>query len=145
MSRSSPWLALLVALTLGVVPSCRAADALEHILKSKILRVAVPEDFPPFGTASIDLQPIGYDIDMARLIAQELGVGVELLPVTSANRISYLMTKKVDLVLSSLGKNPQRAKVIDFSQAYAPFFSAVFGISEQKVSRPEDLAGKRSG
>jgi len=145
MSRSILFLVILIMFSLGAASSSDAADALDHILKTKVLRVAVPEDFPPFGTASIDLQPIGYDIDMARLIAHELGVDIELLPVTSANRISYLMTRKVDLVLSSLGKNPQREKVIDFSQAYAPFFSAVFGIDEQKVSRATDLAGKTIG
>ena len=52
---------------------------------------------------------------------------VELVPVTSANRIPYLQTKKADLVISSLGKNPEREKVIDFSAAYAPFFTGVFG------------------
>jgi polar amino acid transport system substrate-binding protein len=53
-------------------------------------------------------------------------VKVELVPVTSANRIPYLQTKKADLVISTLGKNPEREKVIDFTAAYSPFFQAVF-------------------
>ena len=48
------------------------------------------------------------------------------MPVTSANRIPYLQTNKVDLVISSLGKNAERETVIDFSNAYAPFFNGVF-------------------
>jgi len=52
---------------------------------------------------------------------------LELVPVTSANRIAYLQTRKADLVISTLGKNPEREKVIDFSAAYSPFFQAVFG------------------
>lgn len=71
-----------------------------------------------------DLKPVGYDIDVANLIAKGLGVKAELVPVTSANRIPYLQTKKVDLVISSLGKNPDREKVIDFSVAYAPSSTA---------------------
>ena len=62
------------------------------------------------------MKPQGYDIDIAELIAKEIGVKVELVPVTSANRIPYLQTHKVDLVISSLGKNPEREKVIDFSE-----------------------------
>ena len=82
---------------------------------------------------------------MAGLLAKEMGVKVEIVPVSSANRIPYLQTKKVDLVISSLGKNPDRERVIDFSTAYAPFFNGVFGTADQKVTKVEDLAGKTIG
>jgi len=113
--------------------------------KHGVLRVAVPQDFPPFGSVTADLKPQGLDIDVATLIARKMGVKVELVPVTSANRIPYLQTKKVDLVISSMGKNAEREKVIDFSAAYAPFFNGVFGAGDQKVSGPADLAGKTIG
>lgn len=121
------------------------ADELENIQQAGTLRVAVPQDFPPFGSVGTDLKPRGYDIDMANLIGEELGVKVELIPVTSTNRIPYLTTGKADLVISSLGKNPDREKVIDFSSAYAPFFNGVFGPEDAAVSKPEDLAGKVVG
>lgn len=121
------------------------ADALDDIIKNKTLRVAVPQDFPPFGSVGSDLKPVGYDIDVAKLIAQDLGVILEIVPVSSANRIPYLTTRKVDLVISSLGKNPEREKVIDFSTAYAPFFNGVFGVDSQKVSKAEELAGMTVG
>jgi polar amino acid transport system substrate-binding protein len=122
-----------------------AAEALDDILKAKVIKIAVPQDFPPFGSVGTDMQPLGYDIDMAQLIGKELGVKVEIVPVTSANRIPYLQTKKVDLVISSLGKNPERERVIDFSNAYAPFFQGVFGLKDIAVAKPEDLAGKTVG
>jgi polar amino acid transport system substrate-binding protein len=121
------------------------ADALADIVKNRTLRVAVPQDFPPFGSVGIDLKPVGYDIDTAKLIARQLGVGLEIVPVSSANRIAYLTTKKVDMVISSLGKNAEREKVLDFSSAYAPFFNGVFGMANQKVSSINDLAGKTVG
>jgi polar amino acid transport system substrate-binding protein len=138
----------LPALILGVTALTTGlshADALDDILKNKTLRVAVPQDFPPFGSVGPDLKPVGYDIDMAKLIGRELGVTVELIPVSSANRIPYLNTKKVDLVISSLGKNAEREKVIDFSEAYAPFYNGVFGMENQAVGKAEDLAGKSVG
>jgi len=137
-------LAALAAFSLAL-PVVARADALADVKKAGVLKVAVPQDFPPFGTVGSDLKPQGYDIDMAELLAKELGVKVELVPVTSANRIPYLTTKKVDLVISSLGKSPDREKVIDFAAAYAPFFNGVFGPADQKVTKIEDLAGKTLG
>lgn len=136
------------ALALAVpaaLPTAARAEALDDILKAGVLKVAVPQDFPPFGSVGPDLKPVGYDIDVANLIAKGLGVKAELVPVTSANRIPYLQTKKVDLVISSLGKNPEREKVIDFSVAYAPFFNGIFGPADVKVEKVEDIAGMTVG
>jgi polar amino acid transport system substrate-binding protein len=135
----------LAAAFLAFAMGAARADALDDIKKAGVLKVAVPQDFPPFGSVGTDLKPVGYDIDMAELLAKELGVKVELVPVTSANRIPYLNTKKVDLVISSLGKNPEREKVIDFSAPYAPFFNGVFGPANVKVAAAADLAGKTVG
>ncbi|MBO6804149.1 MAG: transporter substrate-binding domain-containing protein, partial [Thalassospira sp.] len=122
-----------------------SASALDSISEAGVLKVAVPQDFPPFGSVGTDMQPKGYDIDMAALIAEELGVKLELVPVTSSNRIPYLNTGKVDLVISSLGKNPDREKVIDFSDPYAPFYNGVFGPADFSVEKAADLAGMSVG
>jgi polar amino acid transport system substrate-binding protein len=129
----------------ALLPTAARADALAEIMKSKVIKVAVPQDFAPFGSAGSDLKPQGYDIDMAKLIAKELGVKAEIIAVTSANRIPYLQTKKADLVISSLGKNAEREKVIDFSIAYAPFFSGVYGTRATAVIKLDELAGKTVG
>ena len=129
----------------SMIPRAGHADTLDQIKASKTLRVAVPQDFPPFGSVGADMTPRGYDIDTANLIAKELGVKAELVPVSSANRIAYLQTNKVDLVISSLGKNAEREKVIDFSTAYAPFFNGIFGPPGEKVSDAAGLANKTIG
>ncbi len=126
----------------GFVPSSAAQTALDDIIKSKEVKIAIPTDFPPYGFVGTDLKPQGLDIDMANYIGAKLGAKVELVPVTSANRIAYLQTKKADLVISTLGKNPDREKVIDFTAAYSPFFQAVFGPKNVVVKAASDLAGK---
>ena len=95
---------------------------LNEILDAGKVRIAVPESFAPFGSLGADGEPEGFDVDVAKLIAEDLGVELELVPVTSKQRIPYLETDKVDLVISSMGANPGRAKSIWFSSAYAPFF-----------------------
>ncbi|ALM85505.1 transporter substrate-binding domain-containing protein [Bordetella sp. N] len=144
MNRRQLLLALSAAAILAGAPAAHA-DALANIIKNGSLRVAVPQDFPPFGSVGTDLKPVGYDIDTAKLIASRLGVPVELVPVTSANRVAYLQTNKVDLVISSMGKNAEREKVIDFTDAYAPFFNGVFGPANIKATKAADLAGKTIG
>nr|WP_307156586.1 transporter substrate-binding domain-containing protein [Rhizobium paknamense] len=121
------------------------ADALADITARGTIRVAVPQDFPPFGSVGPDMQPSGYDIDMANLIGEKLKVKVELVPVSSANRIPYLQTNKVDLVISSLGKNAEREKVIDFTDAYAPFYNGVFAPADVAIKDAAGLSGKTVG
>ena len=132
----------LAAAILGAAFTSQAQTALDDILKSKEIKIAIPTDFPPYGFVGSDLKPQGLDIDMANYLAGKLGAKVELLPVTTANRIAYLQTRKADLVISTLGKNPEREQVIDFTAAYSPFFIAVFGPKTMSVKAPEDMAGK---
>jgi polar amino acid transport system substrate-binding protein len=148
MQRRSLWttaLGLALAPLLLAAPAARAQAALDQILTRKTLLAAVPTDFPPYGFVGPDLQPQGLDVDMARLIGARLGVKVELVPVTSANRIPYLQTRKADLVISTLGRNAEREKVIDFTAAYSPFFQAVFAARGLAVKSAADLAGRTVG
>lgn len=131
----------LAALTGGA----QAQTALDDVMKAKAIKIAIPTDFPPYGFVGTDLQPQGLDVDMAKYIATKLGAKVELVPVTSANRIPYLQTKKADLVISTLGKNAEREKVIDFTIAYSPFFQAVFAAKSMPLASFADLAGKSVG
>jgi polar amino acid transport system substrate-binding protein len=141
-SKRSFLLALgLSALTLAS-GAALAQSSLDSINQSKVVKIGVPTDYPPYGFAGMDMQPMGLDIDMAKLLADKLGVKVELVPVNSANRIPYLQTKKVDLVVSTLGKNEERMKIIDFSAAYAPFYQGIFASKDLAITKFEDLAEK---
>jgi polar amino acid transport system substrate-binding protein len=132
----------LAAAAVLAATGAHAQTALDDIMKAKEIKIAIPTDFPPYGMVGTDLKPQGLDVEMAGYIAQKLGVKVELVPVTSANRIAYLQTKKADLVISTLGKTPEREKVIDFTAAYTPFFQAVFGPKSMSIKSFADLNGK---
>ena len=135
-------LALLAGSALLASLPAQAQNALDDVMKAKKITIAIPTDYPPYGFVGTDLKPQGLDIDMANYIAAKLGVKAELVPVTSANRIAYLQTKKADLVISTLGKNAEREKVIDFASAYSPFFQAVFAGKGTVVKNAADLSGK---
>jgi len=133
---------VLASAALLAAGGAHAQAALDNILKAKVVKIAVPTDYPPYGSVDKTMTPQGLDIEMAQLIATKLGVKVELVPVTSANRIPYLQTRKADLVIATLGKNAEREKVIDFTSAYAPFFQAVFAPKSMKLTSFADMAGK---
>jgi polar amino acid transport system substrate-binding protein len=135
-------LVLSAVLALGVVTSVQAQHALKAIESSKLLKVGVPLDAPPFGFPGPDQQPAGLDIEMAQLIAAKLGAKLQLVPVASAQRLPSLVEHKVDLVVSTLGKNPEREKQIDFSESYSSFYLAVFGPKSTTAAKAGDLAGK---
>lgn len=122
-----------------------AASSLDTIIEAGTIKIAVPQDFAPFGSVDANGDLEGYDIDVANLVAEDLGVELELVPVTSDNRIPFLQTQKADLVISSMGANPERAKSIFFSIPYAPFFSGIYGAADLGVGSFEDLDGYKVG
>ena len=90
-------------------------------------------------------KPEGFDIDLAEMVAKALGVKVELQQVTGANRIPYLLTDKVDIVISVMGLTPERAKQIMFTAPYADTHLAVYGPKSANVPlRSRAWASSRS-
>lgn len=115
---------------------------LDKVLRLKRVRIGVPTDLPPFGSAGSDGQPHGLDIDVARLVASKLGVVPELVAVPSTYRVAWLQEGKVDLVVSTLGRNAERERLIDFTTDYSSFYLMVFGPKSMTVAAPLDLVGK---
>ena len=104
----------------GLVATSAHADALADITKIGTVRIAVPQDFPPYGSVTADMQLQGLDIEVAQLVAKKMGLKLVMVPVASANRIPYLQSNRVDLVISTLGRNAEREKVMDFSNPMPP-------------------------
>jgi polar amino acid transport system substrate-binding protein len=71
MNRRSLFVFLLAAVMVAA-PIAGRADTLDDIMKAGVIKVAVPQDFPPFGSVGSDLKPVGYDIDTANLIGKKM-------------------------------------------------------------------------
>lgn len=138
----SSLLGLVAASSMLMSAPVQADDSLSSIMAKKSIALGIPTDFPPYGYMGPDFKPTGVDVATAQLIADKLGVKAELVPVSTPNRIPYLQTKKIDLIVSALGKNPEREKVIDFTIAYAPFYQAVFGPKALSIKSFDDMGGK---
>ncbi|GLK84262.1 transporter substrate-binding domain-containing protein [Ancylobacter defluvii] len=122
-----------------------AADTLDDIKKRGKLLVAIDLGSPPFGLADAQMQPTGSDVESARLLAADLGVPLEIVQVTSPNRVPFLLTGKADIVMASFSVNEERKKVIDFSNAYGVIQIVVAAPKGTAIKTIDDLAGKRIG
>jgi polar amino acid transport system substrate-binding protein len=138
--RSSVAALVVLGATFGLAAQA-SADAVDDITAAGQINVGVFSDFPPFSSASADMSLKGYDMDVAQAIADTLKVKLNPVSVTGQNRIPYLTEKRVDLLMS-VGFSKERAEVIDFAAAYAPYYIAVIGPAALKVESKDDLADK---
>ena len=129
--------ASLAAATLGTA-AAKAATPEEIKARGKLM-VGVLTDYPPFGGTDAQQQPAGYDADVAKLLAKSLGVMLELVPVTGPNRIPYLLTNKVDVLIATFGITAERSKQVLFSNPYSTLTIYVLAPKSLNVKTPEDL------
>lgn len=118
------------------------ADTLADIKARHKLLVAVDLGLPPYGTMDANMQPTGSDVEAARLLAADLGVELEIVPSTGANRIPFLQTGKADIVMSSFSVTEARKKVVDFSIPYGVITVICAGPPGTEVKSSKDLEGK---
>jgi polar amino acid transport system substrate-binding protein len=119
------------------------AQTVDEIKKKGALTVGLLVDFPPYGTVDASNNPDGYDADVARLLAKDLGVKLNLVPVTGPNRIPFLLTNKVDVLVASLAVTPERAKQVQFSRPYSAATIVLYGARKSSIKGPADLKGTR--
>lgn len=134
--------ALVIAAGAAVAQDAKEST-LDKVLREKKLTVGVILSIPPNGFKNDAGEPDGFDADVAKLAAKALGVDLEIVDTASADRIPSLRTGKVDLVIGQLTMNPERAKVIGFSDPYiAAFQMSVAVLKDSAVQKAADLAGK---
>ena len=141
------FVALLLGLGLSAAFLARSAAAqnVDEIIKRGKVIVGVNTTTPIFGLVGSDGQPEGYDPDVARLVGKYLGVPVEFVPVTGANRLPFLLTNRVDMVIALFGITPERAQQIWFSMPYATEAATLVAPASRAVKTVDDLAGLRVG
>jgi polar amino acid transport system substrate-binding protein len=130
------------AVTLALIAPA-AADRLDDVKARGKLVVGVSDTTPPF-TFKKDGVHLGYDIDMVRAVAKRLGVGVETVSVTSAERIPMLKDGKLDFVATSMTRTPERLKDVDFSAIYFVTPHAVIVKKSSGITSVQQLAGKKA-
>lgn len=115
--------ALVLAFT--VLAGQAEANSLDQILKQGTIRVGINPNFPPMSSFGMTNQLEGFDIDIGRRIADELGVDVEFVTTETAQRVPFLISNRIDIALGAMTRTPERAKVISFT---VPLHSESMGV-----------------
>ena len=110
-------LILVLSLATGALADAKARN-LDEIKESGKLVIGVFSDKKPFGYVDEYGEYQGYDVYFARRLAQDLGVELELMSVDAPNRVEYLTSAKVDIILANFTVTPERAEVVDFALPY---------------------------
>jgi polar amino acid transport system substrate-binding protein len=95
-----------------------ANDKLKEILSNELIHVGVKYDYKPFGFIDKRGRLVGFDVELARFIADKLNVSVKFHQVTSESRVPMLLKKEVDLLIASMTHTLKLDEKIDFSMPY---------------------------
>jgi polar amino acid transport system substrate-binding protein len=126
-----------------VVPA--AADKLDDVKARGKLVVGVSDTTPPFSFRKRPENTItGYDIDLVKGVAGRMGVALEMVPVSSAERIPLLQQDKLDFVATSMTRTRERLRDIDFSHIYFVTPHAVIVRKESGITSVRQLAGRKA-
>ncbi len=119
-----------------------APSTLQAVLQRGTLRVGDCLTFAPFGFYDKNGQPDGYDVDLAKELAKQMGVKLEVVNTTSANRIPNLQTSKVDVVFCNFTRNLERAKVIQFTTPYVVASEALLVKKSSGIKSVKDMSNR---
>ena len=138
-------IAVALSAIVAIAQTTWAVDTMAGVKERGVLVAGVRADAPPFGFIDKDSGvPAGIDVDLAREIANRLGVRLNLRTVTAAGWIPDLVNGNVDLVAATVSSSPEREKLVDFSM---PYFATTQRIIAKKgtVASLKDLEGKKIG
>lgn len=134
-------------LATGVASAAIAQNpsSLDRILKEKKIRITAEVTSPPFGILDQAGQPDGSEIATARQLAKDLGVELDLVQVTSPQRIPALLAGRADVAISSLSITVDRAKTVAFANPHGALSIVIAAPEAQQIKSAADPAGKRVG
>jgi len=131
-----------IVLALPLTSVCRA-DKLDDVKARGRLIVGVSETSPPFSSREGQDGIVGYDVDLAERVARRLGVAMEKLPITNAERIPALQQDRVDLVASGMTRAENRKRDIAFSVAYLVSPHKVLIRRDSGIAQVSQMAGRK--
>ena len=133
-------LAALALVAASAIPA--SAGMLDDIRSRGVVRIGVSLGGEPIGFRDEQNNPVGYDVDVATMLADKLGVPVEFTDVSGDARISMLVSGQLDIVVANTSATLERAKSVDFTSPYNRAGLRVIVQADSGIQSLEDLAGK---
>lgn len=141
MKKHLIWIAATVAAFCWIMPGVSGAgklqrqlvaeSTLEQILKRGVIRVGM-DTFVPWAMKDKTGKLVGFEIDVARRLATDMGVKVEFVPTKWAGIIPALLTGKFDVIIGGMGIRPKRALKVNFTIPYD--YSGMSMVAHKKLA-----------
>lgn len=136
---------LLVLVVTTIFSGTVFADRLADIKSSGVLKAGVKFDFKPFGYVDEKNNVVGFDIDLLKYIAKELGVEVKFQQVTSKTRIPMVAGGHIDVAAASMTHKVERDGPIDFTISYFFDGQSILARNDCTAKEAKDFSGKVVG
>lgn len=123
----------------GDSESKKAYRTLEEIQQDGTINIGVFSDKNPFGYVDENGEYQGYDVYFAERLAKDLGVKVNYVSTEAANRIEYLQTGKVDVILANFTVTDERKEEVDFALPYMNVSLGVVSREDHVIKSLDDI------
>ena len=127
-------------------PSFAADTTMAKLSSAGKIVIGTKFDQPLFGQKGLDGKPVGFDVEIGKLIAAKLGIPadkIEWVETVSANREQFIKQGKVDMIVATYTINDKRKTEVDFA---GPYYEAGQALMVNKdnttITKPEDVKGK---
>ncbi|WP_458111494.1 glutamate ABC transporter substrate-binding protein [Arthrobacter sp. R1-13] len=133
--------------TVAEKPTFAAGSTMEKLSSAGTIKIGTKFDQPLFGQKGLDGKPVGFDVEIGKLIAAKLGIAadkIEWVETVSANREPFIEQARVDIVVATYTINDKRKQVVSFA---GPYYEAGQALMVNKdntsITKPEDVKGKK--
>lgn len=121
-------------------------NSLQTILDKGTLVMGFDNEYPPMGFIDEDTnETVGFDIDLAKAVAEKLGVELVLQPISWGAKEMELSSGKIDCIWSGLSVDEERAEAFTLSKPYLPNAQIILTKEGSGIEKKADLAGKKVG
>lgn len=128
-------------------PSFAAGSTMERLSNAGKIVIGTKFDQPLFGQKGLDGKPVGFDVEIGKLIAAKLGIPadkIEWLEAQTPNREAFIEQGRVDLIIATYTINDARKQKVDFAGPYYEAGQALMvNKDDNSITKPEDVRGKK--
>ncbi|WP_077210968.1 basic amino acid ABC transporter substrate-binding protein [Bacillus dakarensis] len=135
----------IALMTVGLLAACGQEQGQSNGEEKKVLEMGTSADFPPFETRDNSGEIVGFDIDLAKAVADELGYELEIKDMSFDGLIGGLQSGTVDFVVSGMSATDERKENVDFSTEYHRSGEMFITLPDSSIKSMDDLAGTKIG
>jgi glutamate transport system substrate-binding protein len=125
-------------------PSFAAGTTMKRIQDAGVLKVGTKFDQPLYGEKTLGAdEPVGFDVEIAKIVAKALGVKAEFQEAVSKNREPFIQNGTVDIVVATYTINDKRKMVVDFAGPYYKTGQSIMVAKDSTITGKDALGGKK--